>query len=128
MKDRTHVAWLNRELPTLVTEGVLTAEAAERLKQHYAGMNRGSAVSVVSALYRGAGDMGGRPRCDPSPKGARIQFIASEENKNSSSRSRTVWFDLVRLAMRHCLVPTWPAIAGGKGSMLSSGIRSTAST
>ena len=35
--DRSGIRWLRAELPELVSEGVLTSEAAEALERHYAG-------------------------------------------------------------------------------------------
>jgi uncharacterized membrane protein len=61
MRDE-HIQWLREELPTLVEQGVLTAEAAEQLRRHYGapGERAGrrwalSAFSVFGALLIGAG-------------------------------------------------------------------------
>ncbi len=35
MKDQNHIRWLYQELPTLVGQGVLPPEAAERIREHY---------------------------------------------------------------------------------------------
>lgn len=35
MKDAGHVRWLHRELPELVSQGVMQHEVAERIRQHY---------------------------------------------------------------------------------------------
>jgi len=32
MNNRKHLQWLYRELPALINEGILTAEAAEKLR------------------------------------------------------------------------------------------------
>jgi uncharacterized membrane protein len=62
MKDRKHVAWLYGQVPTLVAEGVLPAEAAEKIRRRYgelpAGGGRQWAIlifGVLGAALIGAG-------------------------------------------------------------------------
>jgi uncharacterized membrane protein len=60
--DRRHVAWLNQELPALVAAGVLSPEAAARLREHYgpASQTPGrawalAAFGILGAALIGAG-------------------------------------------------------------------------
>jgi uncharacterized membrane protein len=60
MSDKKHVGWLYEQLPGLVGKGVLPAETAERLRQHYGkieGGGRRLAVIVFGIL--GAALIGG---------------------------------------------------------------------
>ena len=58
-----HVQWLQEELPTLVTQGILTADTAERVRQHYAETACGArgrnwaivAFSILGAALVGSG-------------------------------------------------------------------------
>lgn len=40
--NQRHIQWLQEELPTLVNQGVLTTEAAERARCHYSGGKGGA--------------------------------------------------------------------------------------
>jgi len=60
--DRSGTRWLLAELPDLVTSGVLTAEAAEALRQHYAATDSGEPrrigfvlSAILGSLLIGAG-------------------------------------------------------------------------
>lgn len=60
--DRRHVTWLNEELPALVESGVLSPEAAARLRTHYAiaapAQGRAwalAAFGILGAILIGAG-------------------------------------------------------------------------
>jgi uncharacterized membrane protein len=62
MKDRKHVTWLYDQLPTLVSEGVLPNESADRLRRHYgllpAGGGKQWAIlifGILGAALIGAG-------------------------------------------------------------------------
>jgi len=60
--DRSGIRWLLAELPELVTSGVLSAEAAEALRQHYAATDSGEPrrigfvlSAILGSLLIGAG-------------------------------------------------------------------------
>src|ERR1700738_64880 len=60
--DRSGTRWLLAELPELVTSGVLSAEAAEALRQHYATTDSGEPrrsgfvlSAILGSLLIGAG-------------------------------------------------------------------------
>src|ERR1700733_353389 len=60
--SQKHVQWLHEELPTLVNEEVLTAEAAERMRRYYSGREsgaRGRSRAVVLFSILGAALVGG---------------------------------------------------------------------
>jgi len=41
MKTRKHLQWLYRELPALMNDGVLSAEAAKKLRAYYGEIKEG---------------------------------------------------------------------------------------
>ena len=51
MKDRKHVAWLYEELPTLVSRGLVPAETAERLRQHYGPVEKTEGRRLMVVLF-----------------------------------------------------------------------------
>ncbi len=64
MADTSHVRWLYRELPDLVAQGVLEAQAAERLRRHYGDPDMAGSTakrwavvlfSIVGAVLIGGG-------------------------------------------------------------------------
>jgi uncharacterized membrane protein len=62
MNNRKHLQWLYRELPGLMNDGVLTAEAAEKLRAYYGEIREASkkrialiAFSALGALLVGLG-------------------------------------------------------------------------
>jgi uncharacterized membrane protein len=62
LKDRKHVAWLYGQLPGLVSEGIVPAEAAERLRAYYGEMDVDSGrrwalivFGVLGAVLIGSG-------------------------------------------------------------------------
>jgi uncharacterized membrane protein len=59
--SQRHIQWLQEELPTLVSQGVLTTEAAERLRRYYSGREgraRGRSRAVVAFSILGAALVG----------------------------------------------------------------------
>lgn len=63
MKDAGHVRWLYRELPELVGQGIVPAEAADRLRQHYGDVESAGNVAkrwaIVLFSILGAALIGG---------------------------------------------------------------------
>lgn len=62
MKNSKHIQWLYRELPALMSEGVLTAETAAKLRAYYGDIKEGSKsrmaliiFGVLGALLVGSG-------------------------------------------------------------------------
>src|SRR5207342_2881957 len=60
--DRRHIEWINRELPDLVADGVLSPEAAARLRDHYGAASTTPrrpwalvAFGILGAVLIGAG-------------------------------------------------------------------------
>src|SRR5919112_153704 len=60
--DRSGIRWLRAELPDLVARGVLTAEAADSLRQHYSETDPGAPrrigfllSAILGSLLVGAG-------------------------------------------------------------------------
>ncbi len=61
MRDQKHVAWLYEQLPGLVSDGTLTTEAAQRLRQRYGaaeggrGLQAATLFGVLGAVLVGGG-------------------------------------------------------------------------
>ena len=51
MSDRRHIKWLDNELPTLVEKAVLSTQDAERIKQHYGGIEKKNERSPALVVY-----------------------------------------------------------------------------
>lgn len=49
--SRKHIRWLHQQLPQLVAQGVLSAEAAARLHAHYEGQKAGSARTLAVTAF-----------------------------------------------------------------------------
>ena len=61
MRDHKHIVWLNEQLPGLVSDGTLTSEAAQRLRQRYGeaeggrGLQAATLFGVLGAVLVGGG-------------------------------------------------------------------------
>jgi len=55
MKNRKHLQWLYRELPALINEGVLTAEAAEKLRAFYGEIKESSKKRIALIAFSALG-------------------------------------------------------------------------
>ncbi|MFY9657677.1 MAG: DUF2157 domain-containing protein [Methylocystis sp.] len=61
MRDQKHIAWLYEQLPGLVSEGTLTSEAAQRLRERYGeaeggrGVQSATLFGVLGAVLVGGG-------------------------------------------------------------------------
>lgn len=55
MKNRKHLQWLYRELPSLMNEGVLTAEAAEKLRAYYGEIKESSKKRIALIAFSALG-------------------------------------------------------------------------
>jgi uncharacterized membrane protein len=51
LSNESHIRWLQRELPELVSQGVLPAATAQRLQQHYGDARHGTATHWAIILF-----------------------------------------------------------------------------
>ena len=59
MSDKKHVSWLYEQLPDLVGRGIVNAETAERLRQHYGKLTGGRRWAIILFGILGAALIGG---------------------------------------------------------------------